>query len=141
MRKRLARANAVPREPRGEGEVPATTEDSTFLIGHWRPRVPALSAAENPPKRSKSNTHCPSERNQRGTKARKAGAFPLHSAQSPRQQERAYHPSQTPWCPLHSHSPSSTAKKAILSNFKWSNFKNRQEQLMPIFKRRPDLPA
>lgn len=54
MRKRLARANVAPLNPGGGGGVPATTEDSVFLIGHWRPRIPALPDAKNPPKQSES---------------------------------------------------------------------------------------
>lgn len=89
MRRRLARANAVPLDPRGGGGVPAITEDSVFLIGHWRPRIPALPDAKNPPKQSESCTHCPPERDLRGTKAKEAGALLLHWNQSLRQQEHA----------------------------------------------------
>lgn len=89
MRKTLAGANAVPLVLRGWGEVPATTENGVLLIGHWRLRVPALPDTENPLKQLIPNTHCPSEKKQRGTKAREAGVFPLHRAQSPRQQKHS----------------------------------------------------
>lgn len=58
----------APVDPRGGGGVPAITEDSVFLIGHQRPRVPALPDAENPPKQSEANIHCSSERDLTGTK-------------------------------------------------------------------------